>query len=378
MTNPNTTGTVKVDLSNQKPDFSHEIILGRNLFPQIAEYLYTNPSSKYAIITDSNVQRAGHPTRLLSELNKKGLETQIFVFEAGERNKTVTTWDKVSNDIARAGFGRDSAIIALGGGIVGDLAGFVAATSDRGIVYYQAPTSFLAQVDSSVGGKVAVNTPEGKNKRGTFYFPKRIFIDADTLKTLPDIEYPNGFSEAAKHAIVASKDYFNILRILAEEIVNAKDPEILLGFAAINCSIKAEIVSQDPYENSKRRILNFGHTIGHAIEKVSGYRIPHGQASSIGMIVEGTISRNLRYMDNRELFEITRLSKRLGLETKLPHGMSINEIIKATLGDKKSANGKPRYCILKEIGTMLPFNGEYVTEVPDNIVREALKQNCAA
>ena len=378
MTDPNTTGILKVDLSNKKEDLSHEIVMGRNLFPQIAEYLYASPSSKYAIITDSNVQRAGHPTRLLSELNKKGLEAEIFVFESGERNKTVATWDKVSNDIARQGFGRDSAIIAMGGGIVGDLAGFVAATTDRGIPYYQVPTSFLAQVDSCVGGKVAVNTPEGKNKRGTFYFPKRIFIDSDTLKTLPSVEFPNGFSEAAKHAITASKDYFNVLRILAREIVNIKEPEIFLEFAAINCKIKTEIVSQDPYENGKRRILNYGHTIGHAIEKVSGYRISHGQASSIGMIVEGTISRNLKYTDNRELFEIEHLLKSLGLETKLPQGMSINEIIKATSGDKKSTKGKPRYCLPKEIGTMLSFNEEYVTEVPDNIVREALKQNCAA
>ena len=242
---------VKVDLSAYKPDFSHEILLGRNLFPQIAEYLYTNASSKYAIITDSNVQKSGHPARLLSQLSKKGLEAQIFAFEAGEQSKTVATWDKISNDIAKAGFGRDSAIIALGGGIVGDLAGFVAATSDRGITYYQVPTSLLAQVDSSVGGKVAVNTPEGKNKRGTFYFPKRIFIDANTLETLPDIEYPNGFSESIKHAIIADKDYFNVFNILSRRITDLRDPEILLGIAAMNCSIKAQIVSQDPYEKKK-------------------------------------------------------------------------------------------------------------------------------
>jgi 3-dehydroquinate synthase len=374
MTNPE---IVKVNLSRQKPDFSYEIVIGRDLFPQIADYLKSaNLASKYAIITDTNVQKHLHPARLYSALNQKGLESEVFVFEAGEENKTVATWDRISNDIARAGFGRDSSIIALGGGVVGDLAGFIAATFDRGVPYIQVPTTVLAQADSSVGGKVAVDTPHGKNRRGAFYHPKRVFIDIDTLRTLPYAEYANGLAETVKHAIIEDRDYlFYIQENL--NLIDSRDPEIFLELAKANCSIKANIVEQDPNEKGPRRKLNYGHTVGHAIEKLSDYKIHHGHAVSIGMMVAARISRNLEYMESKEIAMQEKLLRNLGLPVNIPKEMTADEIIKQTLTDKKAAKGKARYCLPKEVGTMLSFNGQYVTEVPEEVVRSALQETGA-
>ncbi len=350
---------VKINLSRQKPDYSYEIVIGRDLFPQIAEYLKSaNLASKYAIVTDSNVQRHLHPARLYNALNKKSLESQVFVFPAGEENKTVSTWDKISNDIARAGFGRD-------------LAGFVAATFDRGVTYIQVPTTVLAQADSSVGGKVAVDTPQGKNRRGAFYHPKRVFIDIETLKTLPYEEFANGLAESVKHAVIEDRDYlFYIQENL--NLIESRDLDIFLELAKANCSIKANVVEQDPNEKGKRRILNYGHTAGHAIEKLSNYQIPHGHAVSIGMMVASRISRDLDYMLSKEVEMQEKLLRNLGLPVTIPLEMDADKIIEATLGDKKALKGRPRYCLPKEIGTMLRFEGDYATEVPEEVVRSAL------
>ena len=375
MTDPD---IVKVDLSRQKPDFSYEIVIGRNLIPQVADYLkFAKLASRCAIVTDTNVSRHLHPARLYSALEQKNLDSRVFTFEAGEQNKTVATWDKISNDIAAAGYGRDSAILAIGGGVVGDLAGFVAATFDRGIPYIQIPTTVLAQADSSVGGKVAVDTPEGKNRRGAFYQPKIVFIDIDTLATLPDEEYANGLAETVKHAVIEDRDYFYYLND-SLNMINSRNPEIFLELAKANCSIKANVVQQDPNEKGKRRILNYGHTAGHAIEKLSNYQIPHGHAVSIGMMVVGRISRNLGYMPAEELAMQERFLRNLGLPTTIPNGMTADKIIAATLGDKKAAKGKARYSLPKQIGTMLSFEGQYATEVPEEIVKAALQETGAA
>jgi len=370
------TETVKVDLSAYKPDLSYDILIGKDIFSQIAASIKSaNLGSRCAIITDSNINKYSYIGRLCHALYLEKFDRQVFVFPAGEENKTVFTWNKLSEEIEEAGFGRDSIILAVGGGITGDIAGFVAATYDRGIPYFQIPTTVVGQVDSSVGGKVAVNTSKGKNKRGTFHHPKGVFIDIETLATLPDEEFPNGIAECVKHALVANKEYFEALEYPSVSFrINERDSSIYLELARINCEIKAGIVSQDPDEKGLRRILNYGHTLGHAVEKVSGYKIPHGNAVSIGMIVAGTISRDMGYLDNEELVKQRHMLGSFRLPVKIPNGMSINEIIKATLGDKKSSEGRPRYCLLEKNGKVLPFNGEYVTEVPDKIVRAALNE----
>lgn len=366
---------VKVDLSRNNPDLSYDVEIGRDMFHQIAEYLQsTNLGSRYAIITDTNIMmHTPHLNRLTHFLKNANLDYSVFPFKVGEESKNISTWNEISDEIAKAGFGRDSAIIALGGGVTGDLAGFVAATFDRGVDYIQVPTTVLAQADSSVGGKVAVNTPYGKNRRGLIYHPKQVFIDIDTLKTLPPKEYANGLAESVKHAVIGDRDYFHYIRENLHAILG-RDLEIFLELAKANCSIKANIVEQDPNEIGKRRSLNYGHTIGHVIEKLSQYKIPHGQAVSMGMMAEARMSAKLEYMPQKEVEMQERLLRDLGLQVNIPSAMTAEQIIRETSGDKKAARGKARYCLPRVMGIMVSFNGEYATEVPEDIVTAAIEE----
>lgn len=371
------TTVLRVNL-REEIDNSYDIIIGENLFPKIAGYLQQQRQApRYAIITDSNV-RTLYAEGLLDCLSNAGLEAKIFSFKAGEESKTVETWFKLSTEIEEALYGRDSFIVALGGGVTGDLAGFVAATYDRKIPFIQIPTTVLAQADSSVGGKVGVNTLYGKNRIGVVYQPKAVFIDVRTLRTLQETDISNGLAETIKHAVIRDDNFFEYL----EDQMNSfflwsgfdlKD----LAFRDIakhNCRIKKEIVQVDPYERGVRRILNFGHTVGHPLEILSNFSIPHGSALSIGMMAEGRISRDSGFFPQSDLDRLERLLVRAGLPVKIPNNITNEEIMRLAAMDKKAIEGRARYPIVRRIGETLEISGNYVNFIDNRIVLNALDE----
>ena len=371
--------TVEVRLKREIDD-SYDIRIGENLFPEVADYLKQfQLGSRCAIVTDSNVRRF-HAGDLETALKQQGLKTDVFSFEAGESNKTEDNCTRIIVEMLDKGYGRDSVVLALGGGVVGDMAGYIAGKFNRGIPFIQIPTTFLAHADSSVGGKTGVDIVIGngdnqrvlKNAVGLFNQPKRVYIDVETLRTLPDSEYKNGLAETIKHAIIREKDFFDGI----EENINLlvqRNSIVYLEIARMNCQIKAGVVQIDPNEKGLRRILNYGHTAGHAIESLSDFRLSHGESVSIGMMIAGRISRDLGYFSDRHLERQERLLRKAGLPVTIPINIFNEDIIELTLKDKKAKGGKARYCLPTEIGKMHSFDGAYVTYVDKEIVLKALE-----
>jgi len=306
---------------------------------------------KFAIITDDKVARM-HGESLLGVLGKAGLEAAIFTFPSGEENKTRQTKELIEDAMQQARFGRDSCVIALGGGVVSDLAGFVASTYCRGVSYVVVPTTLLAMVDASIGGKNGVNTPFGKNLVGSFYAPEAIFLDPEFLTTLPDSEIRNGITEMIKHGIVADEKHFRKL----------EEAEPIENLIVESSAIKLLIVEQDPLESGLRRILNFGHTVGHAIETVSQHQISHGEAVAMGMLIESYLSWKQHYLSDEAFNRIKNLIKRYYPLMKFP--FSFEPILETMRLDKKGAVGKPRFVMIKDIGVVMPFDGSYCQESP--------------
>ncbi len=286
------------------------------------------------------------------------------------------------DEMSQLKYGRDVAILALGGGVVGDMAGFIAAIFNRGIPYIQIPTTLLAQADSSIGGKTAVNTRFGKNLVGVFKQPERVYLDIATIATLSDRDYISGLAETIKHGIIQDVDFFRYL-FKNLSLMLSRISEFLLNIARNNCRIKGNVVEIDPHEKGIRRILNYGHTVGHAIEKLSvnryrekesGDYLSHGEAVAIGMMVAGRISNMLGYLSQDELIEQEGLLLAVGLPTKIPPEISNESIIEVTLMDKKAKNGQTRYVLPLRLGVMHDFKGVYATYVSKEVVVEALNQ----
>ncbi len=353
-------------------DDSYDIVFGFDIFQEIGDWLKAERlGSKHAIITDSNV-RPLHASRLEETLQRADLKTDTFVIPAGEANKRAEVCLDIIGQMSQRKYGRDSVILALGGGVVGDVAGFIAAIYNRGIPFVQIPTSLLAMADASVGGKTGVDLRFGKNLVGAFWQPKRVYIDIDTLKTLPDEEYVNGLAETIKHGVIYDRDFFNFL----EEhmwLILQRDAPTALQIARKNCMIKGSVVEKDPNERGLRRILNYGHTAGHAIESLSDYKMPHGHCVSIGMMIAGRISRDLCGLSQRELDRQERMLIATGLPVTIPSHIPDDDIIEVTLRDKKAKDGKARYSLPKRIGEMNDYGGAWATYVPEGIVRSALR-----
>lgn len=365
-------------------DESYEIVFGNEMFPKIASDLREKPlGSKYAIITDSNVGPL-YADKLKKSLNDENLDASIFTFQAGEPNKTIYTVARLLEEMGEAKYGRDSAILALGGGVVGDTAGFIGAILNRGINTVQIPTTVLSQADSAVGGKTGVDLKCGKNLVGRIVQPQRVYIDVSTLKTLSSREYASGLAETIKHGIIYDKDFFDYLDDNTGTILE-RSVESSLYIAKNNCRIKGSVVEIDPNEQGLRRILNYGHTIGHAVEQLSVNRarvrptvdtyLSHGAAVSIGMMVAGRIAYEVTGFTKEDLDRQELLLKSVGLPTNVPNWMSPNDIVEITSRDKKAKNGNARYVLPTKIGTMEEYNGTYATYVDNSIVRRAIRNS---
>ncbi len=325
--------------------------------------------SQVAIITGEMIAPL-YANKLLDTLKAAGLKVHLFSFKTGEEYKTRETKTRLEDQLLDKGFGRDTCIIAMGGGVVTDLVGYLAATYCRGVPLITFPTSLLAMVDACVGGKTGVNTPYGKNLIGSTYQPKKVIIDPHVLSTLPIERLREGAVEMIKHGLIADVAYFEFLEKHTQQLLALDSKTVEKGIFE-SCRIKKEIVEQDEKENGKRRLLNAGHTVGHALERLTHYSLSHGEAVAIGLLVESHMAMQLGKLSEKNLDRILNILKRYGLPLQLPT-FSLDSILDAMVLDKKSVKGKPRFVILKEIGSPLHYNGQFCTEVDETIVKNAL------
>lgn len=356
---------LKVELGNR----SYPIYIGKGLLNEVSSYFTNHSISKKSplmIVTDQNVAPL-FLEQLEQSLSKDGFQVVTAVVAAGEQSKSLANLEKLVTKALEGGLDRKSAIVALGGGVVGDLAGYVAASYMRGVKFIQIPTTILAH-DSSVGGKVAVNHPLAKNIIGAFHQPEFVLYDLHTLQNLPEREVKAGLSEVIKHGLIWDHEFVDWCIVNAAKLV-AKDADSL-GYALYKgCGVKAQVVSQDEKENSLRAILNLGHTIGHALEAVAGYgELLHGEAISIGMI--GSAKLGLRYGASEELLHVTTLAlESCGLPTSIPSHFDTDDILAAMMHDKKFSEGTMVFVVPTEIGKV-----EIKPNVPVQWVREIIEE----
>ena len=331
---------------------AYEILIAENIFSQIPTDLKKHFNfGKIAIITDSNVEKL-YGEKLLKEFQKENIKAQLFSFPAGESSKNIDTVISLARQMIQARFDRKDMIVALGGGVVGDIAGFLASIYLRGIPYVQVPTTLLSQVDSSVGGKTGVDLPEGKNLIGTFYQPAKVYIDPTVLKTLSLEEIKNGLAEVIKYGCILKKKLFDFLKKKGEELYQLKY-EDLEYIIYESCRAKAWVVSRDEKEGGLRRILNFGHTIGHAIETELNYSLPHGMAVAVGMVAEALLSEKLGVAQKEVVKPLETLLKNLNIPYRLSHlssKLNPENLIPHLSKDKKVWKGKLTIILLEKIG----------------------------
>jgi len=338
------------------------IIIRQNILKD-PKSIITGLGSKFAIISDENVSPI-YGQALLKDLSKLDVEAFLFSFPSGEIYKTRATKERLEDQMLEAGLGPDTCVIALGGGVVTDMAGFLAATYCRGIPLVLIPTSLLAMVDASIGGKNGVDHPLGKNLIGSLYEPDKILIDAGFLKSLPLHELRNGFVEMIKHGIVGDQRYFESLEKYPSGLLSADSP-LLERMIAQSCRIKSQIVQQG---TGKRHLLNFGHTVGHALENLTQYELSHGEAVAIGMLVESQMAVNLGHLKPSSLDRIKAVLAKYTLPLKLPSEISIDALLNIMILDKKSINSRPRFVLINEIGS--PLNCRHVEEP---VIKNALQ-----
>ena len=353
---------VRVELGPQ----SYDIVIGHELGASLIDFVRGRRYSRQALlVTDSNVGPL-YGEQVAALLAEAGLHPVVYAIPAGESSKTLAIAEKIYTCIIEHGLDRKSPVFALGGGVVGDLAGFVASTYMRGVPFVQLPASLLAQVDSSVGGKVAVDHALGKNLIGSFYQPDAVFIDLDFMKTLPKREIATGLGEIVKYGIIYDALFFGFLEQHPDDVL-ALAPEATVHMIARSCEIKAAVVSKDEKEAGQRRILNFGHTMAHTIEQETGYvRYNHGEAVAIGMVGAADISRRLGLIDAETQGRVVALIQRLGLPTKA-EGCTVDAMYAGIFHDKKTVNGTVHWVLMDGIGRTVVKN-----DVPEDIVRAAM------
>jgi 3-dehydroquinate synthase len=341
---------VQVQLGNR----SYDIKVGAGLLPRLgAECAQLKLGRRCAVITDSNVGKKFAAVALKS-LAASGFEPVLITVPAGEKSKRVAMVEKCDDQLAAHRLERSSFVVALGGGVVGDLAGFAAATYLRGIPFVQVPTTLLSQVDSSVGGKTGVNLKAGKNLVGAFYQPRLVLCDLDTFKTLPKREYISGLAEVIKYGVIYDAILFaqlerNLPKLLQRDMTTLRD------VVARCCEIKADVVGQDETEGGLRAILNFGHTIGHAIENSSGYgKYLHGEAISIGQVAAAKLSHTILGLPSADVVRIEKLFIRSGLPVKIKlSGTQRAKLFAAMKLDKKVSGGEVKFVLAQKIGKVV-------------------------
>lgn len=341
---------VRVELA----DRSYDIAIGEGNLGEVAGFIRDRRNTTHAVvITDSNVDPL-HGDRAADFLAAGQFEeVDVWAVEAGEASKSPEVAYELWESMLDQSVDRDSVVVAVGGGVVGDLAGFVAATFARGLAFFQVPTTLLAQVDSSVGGKVGVNLPGAKNMVGAFWQPHGVLIDVATLNTLPDRDYRAGLAEVVKYGVIMDAEFFAYLEENTDAIVR-RDATVLKTIIAKCCQLKADIVQTDEREESGRRaILNYGHTYGHAIEAVTGYSsVLHGEGVAMGMLCESRLAERLGRIDSAVTRRQQDLLATLGLPTEPPDGLDAEDLLRKMWRDKKVQAGRIRFVLPERLGSV--------------------------
>ncbi|KPK76652.1 MAG: hypothetical protein AMJ79_05935 [Phycisphaerae bacterium SM23_30] len=357
-------GTVVfVDLAQR----SYPIYVGSGTFRRLGKYFLRHFGQRRAVIvTDDNI-KAIFGSRMLSDLKSADLEARLVSIPPGESSKRLEMAELLYDKMFDFSLERSDVILALGGGVIGDLAGFVAATFKRGVNFVQVPTTLLAMVDSSVGGKTAINHPRGKNMIGAFYQPKFVYADTETLKTLPRREMGCGLAETVKHAVIRDGQFFEMLEAYSQAIMELQ-PDILAEVVVRNCRIKAEIVSADEREADLRRILNFGHTIGHAIETVLVERdFHHGEAVALGMVAAARLAANRSLLKTDQAERIVNLLKTFDLPVHVTGELPVDQLHQAMQHDKKVSGKKLHFVVPTSLGSCTLVNDLTETEIKNAI-----------
>lgn len=354
----------------------YEVSVAPGLLDRVGEIaIAAAPAHRYAIISDSNVAPL-YASRVVRSLERNGQTVPLCTIPAGEVHKTRDTWAALTDQLLESQLGRDSAIIALGGGVVCDVAGFVAATFMRGIPVVHVPTTLLAMIDASIGGKTGVDTSHGKNLVGAFHQPSAVIIDPEVLDTLALDELRSGMAEAIKHGAIADAGYFDYLAerapvLLADE-PGGRDVQALNYVIEKSIRLKLGVVAADERESGARKALNFGHTIGHAIEMLSGYSMRHGEAVGVGMLLEAAASELEGVTEAGTAARIRDVLESAGLPTTRPTGAPAERIMESMRSDKKSRAGVTEYSVPLRIGMMAAADAGYTVQLPDSVVAEVL------
>ena len=328
---------------------SYEIRIGRGLLRKAGGWLKKMGYSGQAVIIADSIVKPLYADVVQKGLAEAGFDVTVLEIPAGEQFKNLQSAGRLYRALNEIGAERATLILALGGGVTGDLAGFVAATYRRGVPYVQLPTTLLAMTDSAVGGKTAIDHARVKNLAGAFYQPKLVVADIDTLKTLPKVELSNGMAEIIKMAGVYSEPLFDYLENNMSKAMGM-DLAVLERVTVENDRLKAPVVERDEKETGTERImLNYGHTVGHAVEAVSDFALKHGQAVAIGMVAENEIARRMGYLDSAAAKRMEKVIKAAGLPAR-PPALNIKKVMRAMQQDKKVLRGRVRFVLLKSIG----------------------------
>ncbi|MHC5082853.1 MAG: 3-dehydroquinate synthase [Planctomycetota bacterium] len=321
------------------------------------------------IVTDAELVKAGHLKTLVGDA-----DVPMYVIDpAGEVSKHIQTVVEIVEMMETHTLGRDSVIVALGGGTVGDIAGFAGAIFKRGVPVVQIPTTTVSQADSSVGGKTGVDSSVSKNAFGAFWQPEAVYIDVQTLATLDGRQYRAGLVEGIKHAAIMDADYFAFFEENIDAICN-KDMAVLQQIAMTNCKIKASVVEQDPTEKNMRRILNYGHTIGHAVESASQFQLLHGESVGIGMIAAGKIEQAMGLVADDRIARIEALLKKMSLPTTIPANLKKDQLMDLLGKDKKAVGKWPKFVLLESMGVTLCVDGQWAHDVSRDVVEQCLDE----
>ena len=358
-------------------DESYPVVVGRGLEGSVAEFLADkHPDRKAAVVTDSNVASLA-AEGLISSFGSRPAD--LVVFPAGEASKTREVKERVEDELIARGFGRDTVIVALGGGVVTDLAGFVAATFTRGVPYVSLTTTLLGAADAAIGGKTAVDTPAATNLIGAFHQPAAVFIDLDRWLTLSDRQIREGLGETVKHACIADACFFEALEgafvergLSPAEFV--RDDALAELTARRNCEIKRDFVTSDVHEGNRRMGLNLGHTIGRALETAAGYTLNHGECVAIGLALQSRLGERLGYCSPSDVARIEALLSAIGLPTKIPEEVPVDRIMEAMAHDKKGKAGAIRFVFQDGVGRLVVHDGgSYARPVAAEDVRAFLQ-----
>ena len=357
-------------------DDSYEVEIGFNLIDKMVQDLkngLVKGVNKFAIITDSVVEKL-YANKAYEQIKANGFQADLFVFPAGEKNKTRETKAFIEDSMLEKSYGRDCCIIAIGGGVVTDLAGFLAGTFGRGVPFINFATTHLAAADASIGGKTAVDTELATNLIGLINQPAKVYIDIATWATLPKRQFASGLAETIKHACIADKGFFEFIESNIEAILNC-DYELCEQVAKKNCEIKYNVVIQDEKEKSLREILNLGHTVGRAIETVSEYRLLHGEALSIGIVAQVNLGNKLGFIDEEDKNRVIVLLERASLPIEIPEYIDLEKLVQKLYTDKKVRNGHIRFVFQKGIGQVQKFeNDTYATPIAEAVIKEVLEK----